>query len=73
MIKALLLDVEAAIPVEAVLSLNDVARNRWISQVKFGVSLSTMKKLLLTLQSGLKPDWVRLWFNSYPELFFYLL
>ncbi|GAB5361285.1 hypothetical protein AAMO2058_000700600 [Amorphochlora amoebiformis] len=67
-IKALLMEVEAAILEESTLdkSKRDLrqTRSKWIEQVKHAMDLHELASALVQLSSNLKPDWIRNWFKT---------
>ncbi len=65
-LKALLLDIEAAIPTEAVaLTKREIekTRSRWIEKVKRSLSIGELRRCLQDLQTSLKGGWLRPWFD----------
>eukprot|EP00469_Lotharella_globosa_P013792 CAMPEP_0167778296 /NCGR_PEP_ID=MMETSP0111_2-20121227/4173_1 /TAXON_ID=91324 /ORGANISM="Lotharella globosa, Strain CCCM811" /LENGTH=367 /DNA_ID=CAMNT_0007668581 /DNA_START=90 /DNA_END=1193 /DNA_ORIENTATION=- len=67
-LKALLMDVEAAIPEESTLdkSKRDIktTRAKWIERVKYATKLDELKLCLLQLEENLRRDWIRGWFQT---------
>ena len=63
-LKALILDVEAAIPLEAVVLHDEAKRVEWIAQMKMASSLDRLKELLAEINLNLKRQWHYPWFNS---------
>ena len=62
--KALVLDIEAAIPVEAVRSRNQAARLSWVEGMKMASSMRAIGRGLSELGRNLRAGWVRGWFDS---------
>ena len=62
--KALVLDIEAAIPVEAVRSRNQAARLSWVEGMKMASNMRAIGKGLGELGRNLRAGWVKGWFDS---------
>ena len=62
--KALVLDIEAAIPVEAVRSRNQAARVSWVEGMKMASSMRAIGRGLSELGRNLRAGWVKGWFDS---------
>jgi len=66
-IKALLMDVEAAILEESTLTKNKremkAAREKWLDKVKRATELYELVDSLVDLNDNLHPDWIRPWFK----------
>ena len=63
-LKALVLDIEAAIPVEAVRSRNQAARLSWVEGMKMASSMRAIGRGLSELGRNLRAGWVKSWFDS---------
>jgi len=63
-LKALVLDIEAAIPVEAVRSRNQAARLSWVEGMKMASSMRAIGRGLSELGRNLRAGWVKGWFDS---------
>ena len=63
-LKALVLDIEAAIPVEAVRSRNQAARLSWVEGMKMASSMRAIGRGLSELGKNLRAGWVKGWFDG---------
>mmetsp|Transcript_21555 Transcript_21555/g.42766 ORF Transcript_21555/g.42766 Transcript_21555/m.42766 type:complete len:1153 (-) Transcript_21555:595-4053(-) len=63
-VKSVVLDVEAAIPIEAVIRQGKQRREKWIENTKFATTLEELGSRMLEIAvENLRPDWIRPWLN----------
>ncbi len=63
-IKAMILDLESAIPTEAVLHSNQKMRQAWIDRVKQAIDIDALGRALYEVETNTRPEWTRPWHNS---------
>eukprot|EP01006_Ploeotia_vitrea_P050789 TRINITY_DN67502_c7_g4_i1.p1 TRINITY_DN67502_c7_g4~~TRINITY_DN67502_c7_g4_i1.p1 ORF type:complete len:1669 (-),score=925.38 TRINITY_DN67502_c7_g4_i1:37-4695(-) len=62
-VKALLLDLESAVPIDSSIQYDESKRDAWLAAVKRAYDVEQLRDAMVQVESNIKPEWRHSWFD----------